>query len=182
LGIAPGEVPAYSSFYESLNTDLMKNRADFKSFVNGVFMGYKWQCVEFVRRWLYLNKGYIFEDVSMAYEVFNLKEVSLVNSNKKLAVFSFKNGSKRKPEAGSILVWKEIGEFTVTGHVAIITEVLETSVKIAEQNLEHQKWGESRSWSRELKMSQSKDGTFHIECSYKDTEILGWLIQTNDSR
>ena len=33
-------------------------------------MGYKWQCVEFVRRYLYLNHGMVFTDVGMAYEIF----------------------------------------------------------------------------------------------------------------
>ena len=42
------------------------------------------------------------------------------------------NGCKRKPEAGALLIWQEGGEFKHTGHVAIITEVLEDKIRIAE--------------------------------------------------
>lgn len=181
IGISTGKVQAYSSFYESIKDDSM-NRGEFKSFYDGIYMGYKWQCVEFVRRWLYINKGYIFEDVSMAYEVFKLKEVKHISTKKILPLYSFKNGSKRKPESASILVWKEIGEFVATGHVAIITEVLENSIRIAEQNLDHKPWENSRDWSRELALDISDEGKFYISCTFPDTEILGWLIQTSDDR
>ena len=42
-----------------------------------------------------------------------------------LPLQAFANGCKRKPEAGALLIWQEGGEFKHTGHVAIITEVLE---------------------------------------------------------
>ena len=64
LGTAPGGVPIYSSDYDSADESEYPTRQSYQSYVDGVFMGYKWQCVEFARRWLYLNKGYIFEDIT----------------------------------------------------------------------------------------------------------------------
>jgi len=57
LGVAPGNVPVYSSDYDSADDKELPNRHAYRSYVDGIFMGYKWQCVEFARRWLYLNKG-----------------------------------------------------------------------------------------------------------------------------
>ena len=70
LGIAPGGVTAHSSDYDSADERAYPNRAAFRSEVDGVYLGYKWQCVEFARRWLYVNRGYVFDDVAMAYEIF----------------------------------------------------------------------------------------------------------------
>ncbi len=70
LGIADGGVCSYSSDYETANDTEYPNRSAYRSYYDGIYMGYKWQCVEFARRWLYVNKGYIFNDVSMAYEIF----------------------------------------------------------------------------------------------------------------
>ena len=52
LGLAPGDVPVYSSDYATADSNEFPNRKAYRSFVDGIFMGYKWQCVEFVRRWL----------------------------------------------------------------------------------------------------------------------------------
>ena len=46
--------------------------AAFRSYLGREYMGYKWQCVEFARRYLYLNHGMVFTDVGMAYEIFSL--------------------------------------------------------------------------------------------------------------
>ena len=45
----------------------------FVSYLGREYMGYKWQCVEFARRYLYLNHGMVFTDVGMAYEIFSLR-------------------------------------------------------------------------------------------------------------
>ena len=119
LGTAPGGVVSYSSDYETADQSLYPNRSAYRSYFDGIYMGYKWQCVEFARRWLYINKGYIFNDVSMAYEIFNLPSVREIASNELLPLQSYKNGAQRHPEVGSLLIWEEGGEFVNTGHVAI---------------------------------------------------------------
>lgn len=70
LGYAPGGVAIYSSDYDSLeNLDQMDDAA-FRHYLDKEYMGYKWQCVEFARRFLYLNYGTVFTDVRMAYDIF----------------------------------------------------------------------------------------------------------------
>ena len=50
LGMAPGGVPIYSSDYDSADEREYPTRQSYQSYIDGVFMGYKWQCVEFARR------------------------------------------------------------------------------------------------------------------------------------
>ncbi len=40
--------------------------AAFRSYIDDEYMGHKWQCVEFARRFLFLNYGVVFTDVGMA--------------------------------------------------------------------------------------------------------------------
>jgi glutathionylspermidine amidase/synthetase len=180
IGIAPGNVPIYSSDYDSVDDREMPNRHAFRSYLNGITMGYKWQCVEFARRWLYLNKGYIFDDVPMAYDIFKLGKVRVMADNSELPLHSFKNGSKRPPEPGCLLIWNEGGEFEMTGHVAIVTEVCPHCVRVVEQNFDNQAWKEDQSYSREIKAQMTEEGEFWIHCPFHDATLLGWIIQTED--
>ena len=51
LGIAPGGVPVYSCDYDSADDNELPNRQAYRSVVDDIYMGHKWQCVEFARRW-----------------------------------------------------------------------------------------------------------------------------------
>ncbi|ASM55071.1 glutathionylspermidine amidase/synthetase [Pseudoalteromonas nigrifaciens] len=179
LGYAPGNVAVYSSDYDSADESIYPNRSAYRSYLDGIYMGYKWQCVEFARRWMYLNHGYIFDDIAMAYDIFELRSVREVNSQNRLPLQAFKNGAKHHPQVGSLLIWEEGGEFEETGHVAIVVEVHPDKIRLAEQNVGHQTWPQGQNWCRELKAKITKDGDYWIECSYNDATILGWMTQTN---
>jgi glutathionylspermidine amidase/synthetase len=180
LGVAPGGVPVYSSDYATADDRELPNRHAYRSYVDGIYMGYKWQCVEFARRWLYMNKGWIFDDVAMAYDIFRLRTARAVRGKQALPLRSFANGSKRWPEPGCLLIWGASGPFEDTGHVAIVTEASQAFIRFAEQNVEHRRWPEGRDWARELHTQATEDGEYWIECSFGDAELLGWVIQTGD--
>jgi glutathionylspermidine amidase/synthetase len=180
LGIAPGGVISYSSDYETADVKAYPSRSHYRSYVDGIYMGYKWQCVEFVRRWLYTNKGYIFNDVAMAYEIFRHRYVRDLVNNDELPLNSFKNGSLRRPEPGCILIWDEGGEFEETGHVAIITEVFDDKIRIVEQNQDFGKWPDGQDFSRQIKAKVGNGGDYWLNCSSGNSTILGWVIQTDD--
>ncbi|WP_316979898.1 bifunctional glutathionylspermidine amidase/synthase [Shumkonia mesophila] len=180
LGVGPGEVPVYSSDYASADKAELPNRQAYHSYVDGLFMGYKWQCVEFARRWLYLSKGYVFDDVPMAYDIFRLHSVRVVADGTRLPLRSFRNGARRWPEPGCLLIWDEGGEFDITGHVAIVSEVFKDRIRCIEQNVENSVWPEGQTYSRELRVTVTQDGGYWIDCSYSDAQILGWVMQTAD--
>ncbi len=181
LGFAPGNVPVYSSHEDPHEPPCLKTRDAYRSYLDGIFMGYKWQCVEFARRWLYLNKGYLFADISMAYDIFELRSVTHVKNNTFLPLKSFKNGAKRWPEPGCLLIWEEGGYFVDTGHVAVVTEVLQDEIHIIEQNVEQTVWPAGQSYSRKLKTHVTEEGGYWIDSDDTDTQVLGWVIQTADA-
>lgn len=181
LGHAPGGVAIYSSDYDSLSDAERQDDAAFRHYLDNEYMGYKWQCVEFARRFLYLNYGTILTDVRMAYEIFSLRYLRQVVNDNLLPLQAFANGSQRPPQSGALLIWQEGGEFEETGHVAVITQVLSHSVRIAEQNVIHHPLPEGQQWTRELTLAE-RDGHYFIQDTFADTEILGWMIQTDDTR
>jgi len=181
LGMASGDVPVYSSDCASADDEVLPDRQAYRSYVDGIFMGYKWQCVEFARRWLYQNKGYIFDNVAMAYDIFLLRSVRHIGDNTMLPLHSFRNGSRRLPEPGCMLIWDEGGEYEETGHVAIVSEVFNDRIRIVEQNLDHRVWPAGQDFSRELKARLDVNGGYWIECSFDDVLILGWVMQTADA-
>jgi glutathionylspermidine amidase/synthetase len=182
IGMAPGDVPVYSSDYDSADDAELPTRQAYRSYVDGVYMGFKWQCVEFARRWLYVNYGYVFDDISMAYDIFRLNTVRLVRENRLLPLRSFRNGAKRRPEYACLLIWNEGGEFEHTGHVAIVTEVTDDYVCVVEQNVGDRPWQSEQTYSRQIRAEVAADGSYWLECSFGDATILGWVIQTDNDR
>lgn len=180
LGYAPGGVAIYSSDYEILDPEQYPNDASFRSYSGHEYMGYKWQCVEFARRFLFLNYGIVFTDVGMAHEIFSLRFLRQVINEAILPLQAFANGSKKMPEAGALLIWDDGGMFDRTGHVAIITEVFDNKIRIAEQNVVHTRLPIGQQWTRELKMTVSNDG-YYLHDTFDDTKILGWMIQTDNT-
>ena len=181
LGIAPGGTRVYSSNYDRLDEARYPDRSAFRSQVNGVYMGHKWQCVELARRWMYEAHGYVFADIAMAYDIFRLRRVTVQGTGEKLPLHAFRNGSIRAPEPGALVIWAAAGEFETTGHVAVVTEVTDAEVRIVEQNVEERVWPEGRPWSRALPMERGADGAVTLRCTYADSEILGWMLQTADA-
>lgn len=180
LGYAPGGIAIYSSDYDSADEREFPDDAAYRSYLGDEYMGYKWQCVEFARRYLYLNHGMVFTDVGMAYEIFSLRFLRQVVNDALLPLQAYANGSRKQPEAGALLIWDEGGEFERTGHVAIITEVLPDRIRIAEQNVIHSRLPRGQQWTRELMMTVDASGGHTLHDTFTDTDILGWMIQTAD--
>ena len=182
LGLAPGNVPVFSSDYDTADETEFPDRHAYRSSIDGIYMGQKWQCVEFARRWLYLNEGAIFDEVAMAYDIFRLQYLRIVRDASHLPLRSFRIGSLRRPEPGGLLIWEEGGHFSTTGHVAIITEVGDDYVRIAEQNFAHHRWPAGQSYSRELQMSVTASGGYVVDGGGDGASILGWVLQTDDAK
>ncbi len=181
LGHGPGQVPVYSSDYDTADDDEFPDRQSYRSVMDGVYLGHKWQCVELARRWLYLTRGYIFDDIVMAYDIFRLRQVRVIADQSVLPLQSIRNGARRPPEFGALLIWNEGGEFEVTGHVAVVTEIGDTWVRCIEQNVEDSVWREGETWSRQLPMRRTADGGYWVDCTFAGSQILGWMIQSDDA-
>ena len=187
IGVAPGQVVAYSSHYRSADVKTYWHPSSWESYHEGIYTGYKYQCVEFARRWLVQVAGITFDDVHMAYHIFELPHflrVSSFSPTKKMVllpepavikVHKHRNGAKVRPVVGSVLLWEAGGYFKHTGHVAIVVDVTDSFVRVAEQNVTDSAWGDGRNYARELPVRCGGDGEYHIEERHTSSNVLGWV-------
>lgn len=171
MGLAPGGIPAYSCDYDLADERVYPNRRAYRHEVGNLYYGFRFQCVEFARRWLIHAQGITFGDVGMAYEIFDMKAATDVRTKAKVPWSNVRNGGREKPQAGAVIIWSDGGEFRWTGHVAIITEVTDSYVRIAEQNVDDAYWPPGRDWARELSVRADKGG-YHIH--EPRGAVLGW--------
>ena len=174
LGVTDGGVEAYSCDYDSADPKEYPTMESYKMIHNGVFTGFKFQCVELARRYLLDNYGVVFDSIPMAYDIFHLKYVRRVADNELFVMTSHPNGSKEPPRKGSMLIWEPLGFFKRTGHVAIIVNVTNEFLDIVEQNVEDTVWPPGIKYSRRLPVKVI-DGNYTIVPTYSDAKILGWM-------
>jgi glutathionylspermidine amidase/synthetase len=99
-----------------------------------IVTGLKWECVEFVRRYLLLTRGLTFKNVKQADEIWGL--LTFIDAETKMDVpcMHYNIGTIR-PQSGDVLVWST-SKIYPSGHVAIILRGTEDKlgmVEIAEQ-------------------------------------------------
>ncbi|MDD4802230.1 MAG: CHAP domain-containing protein [Syntrophomonas sp.] len=117
---------------------------------DGYYYGYKWQCVEYIKRFYYLAKGHCMPDVmGHAKEFFDpLTPHGQINMARGLV--QFRNGGQEKPRVDDLVVFND----SKYGHVAIITKVNRNSVEIIQQNA-------SQNTRQDLKL-QIKSGHYYL--------------------
>lgn len=134
----------------------------------GTYTGIKWQCVEYARRWLLVNKGAVYGDVDTAADIWHkINTLTEVKTNKILPLESLLNGSKQAPQVGDLLIYAK--EFNNTGHVAVVIDVdLDNGViEVGEQNYNNEVWPEN--YARKIELV--KKGNIYW---LLDRYILGW--------
>lgn len=130
--------------------------------IDGYNVGLKYQCVEFVKRYYLFHYEHKMPNPwGHAKQFFNpLLEDGAHNSDRNL--YQMNNGSSTKPKVGDILIF-DGHSFNPYGHVAIISEVSNSHVSVAQQNV-----GTS---TREKHPFQFIDNKYVIGQS----DVLGWL-------
>lgn len=104
-----------------------------KSFAaDGTYFGQKWQCVEFVKRYLYQAKGYVMPNgMGNAISFFD-EETPQGALNDKRGMLQFRQGGTEPPRKGDLIVFEGVTGF---GHVAVIADVGADFVEIVQQNV-----------------------------------------------
>lgn len=184
LGYAPGNIPAYSCDYELVGKiKKPTSHVGYRHEADGYYYGYKYQCVEFARRWLIHAMGVTFGDIRMAYQIFDLPKAMCVRESNPIAWKAIPNGQGPRPVLGSVMIWTDKGEFEHTGHVAIVTEVSDTWVRIAEQNVDDEYWPIDRNYARELRAEfNSETGSYFVHETWgkKGGAVRGWMMFPED--
>ena len=162
LGIASSNVPAYSNGDDD-------HFSGEPNYLHGIFTGYKWQCVEFARRWLILRKTCTFRSINTAADIWDdVSKIERVTDGRPFPLIAHANGSSSRPRVDSILIYPRCRDLPF-GHIAIITEVGPDYIRIAEQNYRFHRW--SGNYARQISMVV-KHGEHHLRDHYK---ISGWM-------
>jgi hypothetical protein len=107
------------------------------NYVNSlIYTGYRYQCVEYARRFLLLTTGCIFDNCGRASEIYSMDHITQVETGEQYALHHHNNdgSSTEKPQPGDIIIYPYHPELTPWGHVGIISYVDDHRVGIAEQN------------------------------------------------
>ena len=126
--------------------------------MGGVYTGLKWQCVEYARRWLISQRGILFESVPDASDIWSLETATRVSGEQ----VPFHSATTGIPHIGSLLIWGKT-ETLPHGHVAVVVNVTENEIQLAEQNWTDDVWRSD--YARSIPI---QNGTIH------EPGIVGW--------
>ncbi len=167
-------VPAFSncgngcSNFDDPGVILYKNQTDF---YQDVYTGMRWQCVEYSRRYLVINKGVTFDNVESAYQIFDIVSLTKIltkeeyengNGDKQYEFVKYENGNKEAPLPDDLIIFPKRDD-APHGHVAVINKVdIEDGyIEIAEQNNDNKLW-KYKDFSRRLAMHKDKNEKYFI--------------------
>lgn len=119
-------VPVYSNGADYMASHGLSNSED------GYYYGYKWQCVEYVKRFYYLKFGHKMPDGAGNAKFFYNPMLEQGEFNEQRGLIQYHNGGNVKPKVDDLLVFYE-GSY---GHVAIISEVSDGWIEVVQQNSE----------------------------------------------
>lgn len=135
-----------------------------------LYTGIKGQCVEFARRWLILKKDLSFESIEYAKDLWNFSSFFCIHDqSKKVDIKKFKNANTTEPpQIGDLLIY-DTSAAVITGHVAVVTDLKDNIVFLAEQNYVPGYWNHS-SYSRAVLLNKKAS-----MLSLDDIGIIGWI-------
>ena len=153
-----GETPEGIIFYSNRCQDTDQENINY---VNGYLTGERWECVEFVRRFLILTKGITFGEIANAHDIWDLPSFQKLNGEP-VPIIKIKKIRNIYPEKGDILVWNKQVDEKGTGHVAIVTDMdRKGNLFVSEQN-----------WDKEACMGKNYSRIIRVE---NDPSIIGWI-------
>jgi len=98
---------------------------------DGYYYGYKWQCVEYIKRFYYEAKNHKMPDVYGNAKDFFDDNVDNGKVNEKRGLIQYKNGEDEKPKSDDILIFTD----TTYGHIVIVSEVGDNFIEVIQQNM-----------------------------------------------
>lgn len=126
---------------------------------DGYYYGYKWQCVEFVKRFYYEKYGHKMPDGAGHAKYFYNPLLEQGELNEQRGLVQYENGGDIKPKTDDLLVFAD-GAY---GHVAIVCDVGNNWVEVIQQNSEV---------TRERYKLEKEDGKYLIT---GERVPAGWL-------
>ncbi len=130
---------------------------------DGYNLGFKYQCVEFIKRYYYKRFNHKMPDsYGHAVDFFDQSIKNDAAYNSKRGLYQYWNGNTSRPKVDDIIVLKTEG-INIFGHIGIVSKVSETELEMVQQN-----YGTKSRIKYPLKEIL---GRHYID----DKEIIGWL-------
>lgn len=107
------------------------------NYVDGlIYTGFRYQCVQYARRFLLHTTGCVFESCGRASAIFYMNHITDVQTNKTYPLIKHENGkSLTPPSPGDIIIYSYHAQLVPFGHVGIISYVDDKQVGVIEQNM-----------------------------------------------
>ncbi|GET93525.1 trypanothione synthetase-like protein [Leishmania tarentolae] len=101
-----------------------------------IYTGFRYQCVEYARRFLLLTTGCVFANCDRASEIYAMDHITHVETGVQYTLHHHHNDgtATQKPTPGDIIIYPYHPELAPWGHVGVISFVEDNRVGIAEQN------------------------------------------------
>ncbi|EPY27168.1 trypanothione synthetase-like protein [Strigomonas culicis] len=149
-----------------------------------IYTGFRYQCVEYARRFMLLTTGCVFGNCGRASEIYKMREVTHVETGATYPLVPHDNGTtKTPPKPGDVILYPYHEAMTPWGHVGIISYVDDSRVGIIEQN---QFFGPfvspdpayhdgERCVSRFERLECRADGSYMLHEKSSMPSALGWM-------
>ncbi|CAK4083137.1 unnamed protein product [Aphanomyces euteiches] len=181
LGSAHG-VEGYNNNYRHIPADGDDN--DGSHYLDGLYMGYKWQCVEYARRYWVKKRDIYLPSIPHAAHIWTrVTHVKKLDDSSIVPLRKLPNHGTEKPDVGDLLVYKSTpGQYV--GHVAVVVDVLEKQpghwvVHVAEQNQYNNRMWKGDNYADELKLETKtrEDGKTTYGITHRDRDLVldGWV-------
>lgn len=143
--------------YSNGNNFMSSHGLNFSS--DEYYFGYKWQCIEYVKRFYYEIYGHKMPDGAGNAKYFYNPMLNQGELNEQRGLIQYNNGGDEKPRPGDLLIFTD-GAY---GHVAIVSDVGQDWLEVIQQNSE---------LPREKFELRNENGRYTI---VGEREPAGWL-------
>lgn len=179
VGVTACGVPGFNCNYDHYpndpDFDILHYVKDKRGQVH--YAGTTFQCVEYARRWWVLRRDIFLPNVPWASDIWAMDYVKRLSDNHRVPLRKYANHeTTERPAVGDLLIW-QVSDEQPYGHVAVVVEVDDKHVRIAEQNYENNQPWSGRTYSRQFPLRcDAKTGKWHIYDYAHETEpFFGWV-------
>ena len=179
VGCAPNAVVGYNCNYKHIAPAADAAAYDHLNYVSDArgklhYSGDKWQCVEYARRTWISQLDLYLPNTARACDIWDRKFVKRIVDGARVKLNMFTSGvTTKRPAVNDLIIWKRT-EAQPVGHVAVVAEVTDAHVRVAEQNADNDQLWPGGQWAREFPLScDPRTGVYTLHDA--EDELFGWV-------
>lgn len=179
LGTASSSVIGYNCNYKHITPSADGLPYDHLSYVRDIrgklqYSGDKWQCVEYARRTWISQLDVWLPNTAKASDIWDRKFVKRLSDGARVKLNMYSSGvTTKRPAVNDLIIWKKTEEQPV-GHVAVVAEVSDSHLRVAEQNADNDVMWPGGHWAREFPLSRDPSTGVYTLHDAEDP-LFGWV-------